>query len=82
MTTALDAVYQNGVFRPTIRPDLAEGTAVRLTIVSAPVPPDPAEAYRLIKAIAALSDESAQVEHTARDHDKILYPREVRRDDL
>jgi predicted DNA-binding antitoxin AbrB/MazE fold protein len=81
MTTAVDAVYQNGVFRPTTPPDLAEGTAVRLTIVSAPVPPDPAEAYRLIKAIADLPEEpGGDPTVTGRDHDASLYggPKGVR----
>jgi predicted DNA-binding antitoxin AbrB/MazE fold protein len=32
MSPVIDAVYQGGVFRPTVPPDLPEGTAVRLSV--------------------------------------------------
>lgn len=74
--TTFEAVYRDGVFRPATPPDLPEGTAVKVTVVAEPLPPrphDPAAVLELLREIAAMSDPSAPLEHTARDHDKILY---------
>ena len=79
MTTAVDAIYQNGVFRPTTPPDLPDGTAVRITVEprpSAAAPPgplDPAVVYARIRAIAALSDPNGPPENTSENVDAILY---------
>ena len=83
MTTAVDAIYQNGVFRPTIPPDLPNGTAVRITVEPRPsaAPLDPAAVYQLIKAIADLAEEpGGDPTVTARGHDATLYggPKGVR----
>jgi predicted DNA-binding antitoxin AbrB/MazE fold protein len=75
--TTFDAIYRGGALHPLAPLGLAEGTPVRVTLESAAAPPqnplDPAEVLARIRAIAALSDPTAPVEHTARDHDKILY---------
>lgn len=76
MTIAFDAVYEDGVFRPTGPVDLPAGAAVRLTVV--PVPsPAPAAGGRAIRdilaAITARSVKPAPPETTAADHDRILY---------
>jgi len=80
MTTAIDAVYQNGVFRPTTPPDLPDGTAVRLTILPASrsatpsAPLDPAAVLARIRAIAALPEEpGGDPTVTSRNVDEILY---------
>lgn len=72
-----DAVYRGGAIHPLTPIGIAEGTAVRVTVESAPAEPvgplDPVEVFARIQAIAALSDPAAPVEHTARDHDRVLY---------
>lgn len=76
MTIAVDAVYQNVVFRPTTPPDLPEGTAVRLTVEPAPPaapPTDGPSAYAILTAITARSVKPGPPETTSRDHDKVLY---------
>ncbi len=75
--TTFDAVYRGGAIHPLSPVGLADGTPVRVTVESPSAPPrdplDPADVLARILAIAALSDPAAPVEHTARDHDKILY---------
>jgi predicted DNA-binding antitoxin AbrB/MazE fold protein len=34
MTTTINAVYQDGVFRPEVPPDLPEGTTVQLWVLT------------------------------------------------
>jgi predicted DNA-binding antitoxin AbrB/MazE fold protein len=77
-TTTIDAVYQGGVFRPSTPPDLPDGAAVRLTVVTAPVEQGPlqldsAAVVERIQAIVAKARVTGRVETTARDHDQILY---------
>lgn len=75
--TSFDAVYQDGVFRPTTPPDLPDGTAVRLTVVPAtPARPtlDPAEVLARIRAIAAKFNPATDNPHvTSANVDEILY---------
>lgn len=39
-TTIIPAIYQNGVFRPTVAPDLPEGALVELQVSSQPIRPN------------------------------------------
>jgi predicted DNA-binding antitoxin AbrB/MazE fold protein len=80
MSAVVDAVYQNGVFRPATPPDLPDGTPVRLTVVPAtpPVPPPPpptgAEVYALIqKIIAKYNPATDNPDVTSENVDQILY---------
>ena len=78
MLNVIDAVYQNGVFRPTNPPDLLDGTAVRLSVVPTSLPtvgpPDPAFIVALLKRIEERPMEPGGDETvTARDHDRTLY---------
>ena len=79
MSTVIDAVYQNGVFRPTTPPDLPDGAAVRLTVVAAASPAAPAptgaEAYARIQEIIARSYKPGPPENTSENVDAILYGR-------
>ncbi len=87
--TTIDAVYQNGVFRPATVPDLPEGTVVRIVVVAEPPvaaplnpadsisPPlvrDPIAVFARLKRIADLPEEpGGDPTITGRDHDRTLY---------
>lgn len=84
MSAAIDAVYQNGVFRPVTPPDLPDGTAVRLAILPAPPvfappdlpPPDPAKALaRILATVAKFDPATDHPEVTSANVDAILYGR-------
>jgi len=69
----VEAVYQDGVFRPVYRPNLAEGERVRLVFEKAPKPsPD-----RVLQLAAAVYDgaspqDLADLEEMSRRRD--LFP--------
>ncbi len=75
--TTIDAVYQNGVFRPASAPDLPEGTAVRIVVVAEPpvAAPSPGKAaYEMLRAIAEMPEESGGGPNvTSQNVDRILY---------
>ena len=82
MSKTFSAVYQDGVFRPEVPPDLPEGTSVRLTIVPPPRPlPSDGQApltgqalLDRIKAIASKFNPSTdRPEVTSNNVDAILY---------
>ena len=84
MSAAIDAVYQNGVFRPVRLPDLPDGTTVRLAIlpvqpVFAPPdlpPPDPAKALaRILAADAKFDPATDHPEVSGENVDAILCGR-------
>ncbi len=52
MTATVEAVYENGVFRPETRPALAEGAHVTLIVESAPAG-GPDEVLRLAAEVYA-----------------------------
>jgi predicted DNA-binding antitoxin AbrB/MazE fold protein len=73
MTQTLDAIYENGKFRPLKAPQLTEGQLVQLTIQSPSTPDD-------ILALAAsvyqdLSPSDIQaIEHIALDRTTFMNP--------
>ena len=73
----IDAVYQDGVFRPTAPVELPEGTAVRVTVVVPEPPPrvrDPEEIMAHIRAAhAKFNPATDNPEVTSRNVDEILY---------
>ena len=76
MTTAVEAIYEHGVFRP-VNPlelplGLQEGAKVELILVTSAVAQrTPAE---ILSAIAALPTEAArETDDAAREHDHYLY---------
>jgi predicted DNA-binding antitoxin AbrB/MazE fold protein len=79
MTGVIEAIYENGVFRPAVSPDLPEGAAVRLQIVpSAPAakeltPAEREERMAGIRAIIARSYRPGPPENTSENVDAILY---------
>lgn len=79
MLESFEAVYRDGAFHPTVPPDLAEGTPVRMTIQS-PQPSstvsdhDPKDVLARILATARKFDpETDRPEVTSRNVDEILY---------
>lgn len=73
MANRIQAVYENGVFRPVQPVELAEGTPVELQIET-PLPfTDPKILAKALAEIAALPLEGPDDGFSGADHDKILY---------
>ncbi|MGA2498523.1 MAG: antitoxin family protein [Tepidisphaeraceae bacterium] len=73
MTTTIEAVYEGGVFRPTRKLALLEGTHVDVFIPQAVQPRDPKAVAAKLSQIAAKAPRRGQSEATSRDHDQVLY---------
>lgn len=66
MTTTVRAVFENGVFRPTAPPALADGEEVELTVTRTPPPGLTAEeAYRRIREAKTWEEMDAATEAAA-----------------
>jgi len=73
MTLTIEAIYEDGVLKPTQPISLPEGTRVSLVIeasVEAQVAKSPAA---ILAAIAALPLASNDQNFSNRDHDSVLY---------
>jgi len=68
----IEAIYEDGVFKPTRPVSLVEGTHVRVMLEQELQAPDPQRAARLLAEIAALPMQGPGG-FSGRDHDKILY---------
>ena len=73
MTITLEAVYENGVFRPTQPISLAEGTRVEVVVTANEPGSQPRSPAEILAEIAALPIEGGGEEFSGRDHDRILY---------
>jgi predicted DNA-binding antitoxin AbrB/MazE fold protein len=73
MTTTVRAVYEGGVFRPTRKLMLTEGTHVDVLIPQTSPPRDPRAVASRLSQIAASSPRSGHSESTSQDHDQVLY---------
>lgn len=76
MSETINAVYENGVFRPEVPPDLPEGTAVRLSIVTPPPEPEtPLTGPELLAPISKSwkKAKSGPVENVSGNVDAYLY---------
>ncbi len=66
MTTTVRAVFENGVFRPTAPPPLADGEVVELTVTRTPPPGLTAEeAYRRVREAKTWEEMEAASEAAA-----------------
>lgn len=75
----IEAIYENGVFRPTQPLELKEGDVVEIIVVPKDQSPG-RKAFEIVSQIAALPMEEGGIEFSGVDHDKILYgPDGVRR---
>ncbi len=74
MSTAITAVFEGGVLRPTAPLQLPEGSRVELIVVSAETtaPTDGQAAAAILARIAALSTANGDP-HTSARHDAVLY---------
>ena len=73
MSTSVEAIYENGVFRPIQHVDLAEGTRVEVIVIPREPPPRKRMPAEILAEIAAMDVESEAEGFSGRDHDKILY---------
>ena len=74
--TTFDAVYRGGALHPVAPLPLADGTAVRVTVVPAPpaTPLTPGRAaYEMLRAIADMPAEGGDPNVTSQNVDAILY---------
>jgi predicted DNA-binding antitoxin AbrB/MazE fold protein len=81
MTTTVDAIYENGMFRPTEPVSAPEGTRAKVTMPLDEAPlgnedQHPNETpYEIMQRIAALYDEDGDP-YVGWTHDEILYGRD------
>ena len=74
MTTAVKAVYENGVFRPKEPVDLQEKTEVEVLIpTSAPTDDEDPTGWKAAERFIGFIKDAPEGEPIARDHDKYLY---------
>jgi predicted DNA-binding antitoxin AbrB/MazE fold protein len=73
MTIIIDAVFENGVFKPLSPLTLIEGTEVRLTVATGDEDNDP------LAAVIGICDEGPEISLAER-HDEILYGLKPRTD--
>jgi predicted DNA-binding antitoxin AbrB/MazE fold protein len=70
MTTKIHAIYRNGVFQPSMPPQVAEGAEVELIVTDKSEPVSLADA---LSEIARLPVEGPQDGFSGADHDRVLY---------
>ena len=75
MTISVDAIYENGIFKPAHPVDLDDGAHVLLTIDSESPAASPQEIFAALEEIAAMPAQSPDDGFSAADHDLVLYPR-------
>ena len=68
----INAIYEQGVFKPTDSVDLEEGTQVQVIVQDQVAGPDPQEAARLLKAISEIPMQG-KGGFSGKDHDSVLY---------
>jgi len=73
MTATVQAVYEGGVFRPTRKLTLTEGTRVDVLIPEAAPPRDPQAVAAALTRIAAKAPRRGKSESTSANHDQFLY---------
>jgi len=74
MTTAVKAVYENGVFKPKEPVELQEKTEVEVLIPAAvPVDDDDPTGWKAAERFIGFIKDAPEGEPIARDHDKHLY---------
>lgn len=74
MTKQIEAVYENGVLRPTQPINVPEGEHVQLILVTREQTQPNGNTAALLAEIAALPLEGENGSFSGRDHDTVLYP--------
>jgi len=73
MTTAVKAIYENGVFKPKEPVDLEEKTEVEVLIPTpTPVEDDPT-GWKAMREFIGLAGENAGSGKASEEHDRIIY---------
>ena len=72
MTAQFTAIYEHGLFKPTVPISLEEGSQVEVVIISMRVRPDHRTPAEILAEIAALPTAGGDP-FTSRDHDQVLY---------
>ncbi len=83
MVHHLEAIFENGVFRPIVPVKISEHARVRLVVQEEPIIVDDEDTVRQQRAafaelaaeLAKIPDQSPDDGFTAADHDRILYGR-------
>jgi predicted DNA-binding antitoxin AbrB/MazE fold protein len=73
MTTTIQAIYEGGLFRPTEKINLVEGTAVEVVIPQIVQNRDPGAVAATLARLAKSSPSTGKLESTSDDHDELLY---------
>lgn len=73
MTAQFTAIYEHGLFKPTVPISLDEGSQVEVVIISKRAGPGHRTPAEILAEIAALPMQPGGREFTGRDHDQILY---------
>ena len=73
MTKQIEAVYENGVLRPTHPINIPEGEHLRLIVVTREKAQPNGNAAESLAEIAALPIEGESDSFSGRDHDTVLY---------
>jgi len=74
MTTAVKAIYVDGVFKPTEPVQLEERTEVEVLIPTA-APADDSTGWKAMREFIGLAGERAGSGNASEEHDKIIYRR-------
>ena len=74
-TIRVEAIYENGVFRPLQPVTLPEGSRVEVVYEVEAPPHDPKRLARALEEIAAMPSEGPDDGFSGADHDEVLYPK-------
>ena len=75
MTKEIEAVYEQGMIRPSQPLELPEGARLDLIVITHEQPKANGNTAEIIAEIAALPLEGSGDAFTGREHDSILYPK-------
>ena len=73
MATRIEAIFEDGVFRPTGPVKIAEGERVQIVVMAGEDALEPSSPSDILAEIAALPLESTGDDTAAQDHDRFLY---------
>jgi predicted DNA-binding antitoxin AbrB/MazE fold protein len=75
MTTAVKAIYEDGVFKPKEPVELQEKTEVEVLIPTPASAQDDPTGWKAMREFIGLAGESAGGDRASEEHDKIVYRR-------
>ena len=75
MTTAIKAIYEDGVFKPKEPVQLEERTEVEVLIPTAASAADDPSGWKAMREFIGLAGENAGSGNASEEHDRIIYRR-------